>query len=412
MSGVLSGPAARTADGPAPGGERLRVLIVTESFAPQLNGVAHSVLRTAEHLVARGHTPVVVAPAVRAPAARAARRYAGDPRRDRAYGYEVVRVPSVPLPGYPEVRVALPGRGVADAIERHRPHVVHLASPFALGAVGAAAADRAGVPSVAVYQTDLAAYARTYLPALGAAGPRLAWWRLRRVHSLAARTLAPSRASLRALLAHGIPRVHLWPRGVDCARFHPRHRDETLRRRLGRPGDVLVGYVGRLAPEKHVDRLAEVSRIPGVRLVVVGDGPCRARLEAALPDAVFLGLRSGHELARLYASFDAFVHAGPFETFGQTLQEAMASGLPVVAPAAGGPLDLVRPGHTGFLVPPGAADGFREAVERLARNDELRAAFGRAGRAAATRRSWETVGDHLVEHYRLARTGTAEPLHR
>lgn len=265
---------------------------------------------------------------------------------------------------------------------------------------------------MAVYQTDLAAYARTYLPALGATGPRLAWWRLRRVHSLAARTLAPSRASLRALLAHGIPRVHLWPRGVDCARFHPRHRDETLRRRLGRPGDVLVGYVGRLAPEKHVDRLAEVSRIPGVRLVVVGDGPCRARLEAVLPDAVFLGLRSGHELARLYASFDAFVHAGPFETFGQTLQEAMASGLPVVAPAAGGPLDLVHPGHTGFLVPPGAADGFREAVERLARDDELRAAFGQAGRAAATQRSWETVGDRLVEHYRLARTGTAEPLHR
>ncbi|MFJ3793260.1 glycosyltransferase family 4 protein [Kitasatospora sp. NPDC090091] len=396
-------------------------MIVTESFAPQLNGVAHSVLRTAEHLVARGHSPLVVAPA-----AQTVRRRRDDGRergrvrgrdavydREAAYGYEVVRVPSVPLPGYPEVRIALPGRQVADAIARHRPHVVHLAGPFVLGAAAAAAAGRAGVPSVAVYQTDLAAYAATYLPVAGAAGARLAWRRLRQIHTAAARTLAPSRASLGALAAHGVPRVHLWPRGVDCERFHPSHRDESVRRRLGRPGEVLVGYVGRLAPEKQVEQLAEVSRIPGVRLVVVGDGPCRVRLEAALPDAVFLGRRTGHELARLYASFDVFAHAGPFETFGQTLQEAMASGLPVVAPAAGGPLDLVDPGHTGFLVPPGAGSGFREAVERLARDEELRAALGRAGRAAVAERSWEAVGDRLIGHYRLVVAGeTAGVLRR
>ncbi|MFJ5921125.1 glycosyltransferase family 4 protein [Kitasatospora sp. NPDC092948] len=372
----------------------MRVLIVTESFAPQVNGVAHSVVRTAEHLLARGHVPLVVTPDARRPGARP---------DGSAYGYEVVRVPSVPMPGYPEVRVALPGRDrVADVLERHRPHVVHLAGPFALGAAGAAAAVRAGVPAVAVYQTDFAAFARTYLPFAGAAGARLAWHRLRRIHTTAARTLAPSRASLDALTAHGVPRVHLWPRGVDCARFHPGHRDEALRRRLGRPDEVLVGYVGRLAPEKQVERLAEVSRLPGVRLVVVGDGPCRARLAAALPDALFLGLRSGPELARLYASFDVFAHPGPFETFGQTLQEAIASGLPVVAPATGGPLDLVHPGRTGFLVPPGAGSGFRTAVDHLARNPGLRRALGRAGRAAVTERSWEAVGDRLLDHYRLA----------
>ncbi|WP_380286390.1 glycosyltransferase family 4 protein [Kitasatospora purpeofusca] len=374
----------------------MRVLIVAESFAPQLNGVAHSVLRTAEHLLARGHSPLVVAPA-----GRGTHRDSTDPD-DRAYGYPVVRVPSLPLPGYPEVRIAVPGRRVADAVARHRPHVVHLAGPFALGAAGSAAAGRAGVPAVAVYQTDLAAYARTYLPVAGAAGARLAWHLLRRIHTASARTLAPSRASLAALTAHGVPRVHLWPRGVDCARFHPGHRDEALRRRLGRPGEVLVGYVGRLAPEKQVHLLAEVSRLPGVRLVVVGDGPCRARLAAALPDALFLGRRTGPELARLYASFDVFAHPGPFETFGQTLQEAMASGLPVVAPATGGPLDLVRPGRTGFLVPPGRGSGFREAVDRLARDADLRRAFGRAGRAAVAERTWETVGDRLIDHYRLA----------
>ncbi|MFB7379673.1 glycosyltransferase family 4 protein [Kitasatospora purpeofusca] len=393
--------AAGVADAAAPDGGRLRVVIVAESFAPQVNGVAHSVLRTAEHLVARGHTPVVVAPEP-----GAGRGY-GDGGPGGGYGYEVVRVPSVPLPGYPEVRIALPGRQVAAALERHRPQVVHLAGPFVLGAAGRSAAARAGIPVVAVFQTDLAAYARTYLSPVGETASRLAWWHLRQIHGAAARTLAPSRASVRALEAQGVPRVHLWPRGVDHERFHPRHRDEALRRRLGSRGEILVGYVGRLAAEKQVDRLAEVSRLPGVRLVVVGDGPCRARLEAALPDAVFLGRRTGRELARLYASFDVFVHAGPFETFGQTLQEAMASGLPVVAPAAGGPLDLVSPGRTGFLVPPGADGGFREAVAGLARNRDLRLALGRAGRAAVADRGWEAVGDRLVEHYRLAAAGTS-----
>ncbi|WP_197364627.1 glycosyltransferase, partial [Streptomyces clavuligerus] len=164
----------------------------------------------------------------------------------------------------------------------------------------------------------------------------------------------------------------------------------------------LVGYVGRLAVEKRVEHLAQVARIPGVRLVVVGDGPCRARLEAALPHAVFLGRRTGHDLARLYASFDVFAHAGPYETFGQTLQEAMASGLPVVAPAAGGPLDLVRPERTGFLVPPHDEGGLRQAVERLADSGALRTAFGRAGRADVVERSWEAVGDRLIDHYRRA----------
>ncbi|MBV2155036.1 glycosyltransferase family 1 protein [Kitasatospora sp. SUK 42] len=384
----------------------MRVLVFAESFAPQLNGVAHSVLRTAEHLVARGHSVLVVAPS-----APPGLRHPGG-ATERTYSYGVLRVPSVPLPGYPEVRIALPGRQPAEAVARYRPDVVHLAGPFALGAAGAAAARRAGAPVVAVFQTDLAAYARTYLPVAGAAGARMAWRILRRIHSTAARTLAPSRASLRALAAQGVPRLHLWPRGVDRERFHPRHRDEGLRRRLGPHGEVLVGYVGRLAAEKQVDRLAQVSRLPGVRLVVVGDGPCRAALEAALPGALFLGRRTGHELARLYASFDVFAHPGPFETFGQTIQEAMASGLPVVAPAVGGPLDLVRPRRTGFLVPPGEGDGFRVAVERLARDGELRAGFGRAGRAAVAERGWEAVGDRLIGHYRLAIAETARPPRR
>lgn len=361
----------------------MRVAIVTESFPPDVNGVAHCALRTAEHLVRRGHVPLVVAPAGPHPP---------EPGQDPC---PVVRVPSLPLPGYPQVRVALPGRRTAAAVAAHRADLVHLASPFVLGFRGLSAATRLGVPAVAVYQTDLAGYARTYL----SAGEGAAWRRIRSVHAAAARTLAPSTASVEALTRQGVPRVHLWPRGVDSRRFHPGHRDEALRRELAPRGELIVGYVGRLAPEKSVELLAEVCALDGVRVVVVGDGPSAAGLRHALPGALFPGRMTGHDLARLYASLDVFCHTGPFETFCQTVQEAMASGLPVVAPAAGGPLDLVDHGRTGLLVPPGDAAAVRAAIQSLHAVPATRARFGAEARRDVAARTWEAVGDQLLDHY-------------
>ncbi|MYW64915.1 glycosyltransferase [Streptomyces sp. SID8379] len=362
----------------------MRVVIVTESFPPDINGVAHCALQTARHLAARGHEPLVVAPAT-----------AAGPEADAAAPCPVVRVPSLPLPGYPQVRVALPSRRVTQAVVAHRAQLVHLASPFVLGVRGMAAAARLGVPAVAVYQTDLAGYARTYM----GTGESAAWRRIRGVHAAADRTLAPSSAALRDLEAHGVPRVRLWPRGVDAVRFRPERRDELLRAELAPGGELLVGYVGRLAPEKQVELLSRACGLPGVRVVVVGDGPSSGALRGTLPGAVFLGRRTGDELAGIFASLDVFVHTGPYETFCQTVQEAMASGVPVVAPAAGGPLDLVAHGTTGLLVPPGDADAVRDAVGALAADPGLRAAYGTAARAAVAGRTWEAVGDLLIEHY-------------
>ncbi|MEV0451492.1 glycosyltransferase family 1 protein [Streptomyces sp. NPDC050600] len=364
----------------------MRVVIVTESFPPDVNGVAHCAQQTALHLVRRGHTPLVVAPALGALAATGPDADAPCP---------VVRVPSLPLPGYPQVRVALPSRRVAAAIAEHRAEIVHLASPFVLGVRGMSAAARLGLPAVAVYQTDLAGYARTYV----GAGESTAWRRLRAVHGAADRTLAPSTAAVRDLEAHGVARIRLWRRGVDTERFRPDLRDESLRRSLAPGGETLVGYVGRLAPEKRVDLLAGVCALPDVRVVVVGDGPSEPSLRAALPGAVFLGRRTGADLARIFASLDVFAHTGPYETFCQTVQEAMASGIPVVAPAAGGPLDLVDHRRTGFLVPPDAPGALSEAVAALVAAPALRAVYGRAGRAAVEQRTWEAVGDELIGHY-------------
>jgi phosphatidylinositol alpha 1,6-mannosyltransferase len=363
----------------------MRIAIVTESFPPDVNGVANSVVRVAEHLVRRGHSPMVIAPAP----SSTIRGVTG------AHPYPVIRVPSVPLPRYRGFRLGLPSPKLADALIAHAPHVVHLASPFFLGARGSAVAEQLGLRMLAVYQTDVASYARQYYRW----GEAAAWRWLRAIHNGAQRTLAPSSTSAADLMAHGVKRVWLWRRGVDARRFDPAKRSEALREALAPSGEVLVGYVGRLAMEKQVELLAQTCRLPGVRVVVIGDGPARPGLEKVLPGARFLGARHGDQLARLYASLDVFVHTGAYETFGQTVQEALASGLPVVAPAAGGPLDLVAPGVTGTLVPPGDGPGIADAVAALAADPDLRREYGRAGRSAVAGRTWEAVGDELIEHY-------------
>jgi phosphatidylinositol alpha 1,6-mannosyltransferase len=360
--------------------------IITESFPPDVNGVAHCVLRVAELLTDYGHHPLVIAP-----------RPLTDEGLDSWFAFPVVRVPAVPLPGYRSFRLGLPSHRIRAALIGHRAEVVHLASPVFLGAHGAAVSRRLGLPVIAVYQTDLPAYARAYR--LGRAGEAFAWRWLRGVHSVAARTLAPSTVTATGLLGRGIGEVWLWGRGVDTQRFHPARRSLDIRAQLAPGGEVIAGYVGRLATEKRVELLAGITALEGVRLVVVGAGPTEAMLRQQMPDALFLGERRGEELAAIYASLDVFVHSGPYETFGQTLQEAAASGLPVVAPAAGGPLDLVVDGVTGYLVPPSDPGALTAAVARLAADPAARAAFGAAGRHRVLSPTWPTLTEELIGHY-------------
>jgi phosphatidylinositol alpha 1,6-mannosyltransferase len=368
-------------------GVSVRIAYVTESFPPDVNGVAHTAVRVAEHLVSRGHEPLVIAP-------EPAR---GSARPDRNFSFPVIRVRSVGLPIYPGFRVGLPGHAVKDAIAAHRADLVHLAGPFVLGASGGAAALELDVPAVAVYATDLPAYARSYHT--GRAGEEICWRRLRRIHNSVDRTLAPCTATAAELIANGVERIWIWARGVDFERFDPAKRSERLRAELAPGGELLVGYVGRLATEKRVDLLAEIAELPGVRLVIVGGGPAEAAIRRAVPSATYLGQRGGEELAAIYASLDVFVHSGPHDTFGQTLQEAAASGLPVIAPAAGGPIDLVRDGTTGFLVRPGDATALADAVATLAADGELREAQGLAAREMVLSRSWPVMCDELLGHY-------------
>ncbi|MXQ67566.1 glycosyltransferase [Actinomadura rayongensis] len=367
----------------------MKVAIVTESFLPRVNGVTNSVCRILEQLAAGGHEALVVAPR---------------PGPDGYAGAPVALVPGVALPFYSSFVVGVPARRVTSVLRDFRPDVVHLASPLVLGTSGLAAARRLDVPAVAVFQTDIAGFARRY--GLRATDP-LIWWWLRRLHTGAARTLAPSTPVAAELERRGFPRVHLWGRGVDRRRFHPRHRSAALRARLAPRGEVLVGYVGRLAAEKRPALLAHLADLPGVRLVVVGDGPEERSLRRRLPDAVFTGFRTGTELSELMASLDVFVHTGADDTFCQTVQEALACGVPVVAAAAGGPLDLVRPGVNGLLYAPDDAEGLRAAVVTLAADAALRRSMGLRALESVHGRGWDTVCAELVGHYREVVHGAA-----
>jgi phosphatidylinositol alpha 1,6-mannosyltransferase len=361
----------------------MRVAIVTESFLPQVNGVTNTVRHIVDRLLETGHEPLVIAPG---------------PGLDNYWAAPVVRVRSMALPGYRSFPLGLPDRAVERTLREFAPDVVHLASPIALGAVGLRAARRLGLPTVAVYQTDIGGFARQYGIRAEAAVAR---W-VGRIHRRTSRTLVPSSTSYAQLEALGVPDLHLWRRGVSLDLFSPQNRLETLHDQWTRgQRDVLaVGYVGRLAPEKQVRRLQEVAPIPGIRLVVIGDGPSRSWLEKRLPDARFTGVLRGQDLARAYASLDVFVHTGEAETFCQTVQEAQASGVPVVAPAAGGPLDLVDPGRTGLLFDPGDDRSLRRTVATLVGDPALRATLASHGLEAVRDRGWAAVIDELVDvHY-------------
>jgi phosphatidylinositol alpha 1,6-mannosyltransferase len=343
------------------------------------NSVAH-VARSLRHL---GHDCLIIAP---------------DTFRHSDFeGMPVHRVRSVQIPGVHDVDIAVTSTAKMTAeLEAFNPDVVHLASPFVLGRQVLAAARASRIPAVAIYQTHVAGFAHHY----GLSGVSfLADSIVRAVHSSAHLTLAPSRQCVDYLTGLGVPRIRLWGRGVDLARFSPTRRSHVLRDRWSPDGRPVVGFVGRLAPEKSVHMLAGLAASSDVQVVIVGDGPMRSELGRLMPQALFMDRLLGDDLVTAVASMDVIVAPGELETFCQVVQEGMASGVPVIAPAAGGPLDLVEHGETGLLYPPGDRQALEELVRRVVMDEVLTARLRRNGLSQVCSKSWLAITQELLGHY-------------
>lgn len=361
----------------------MRVAIVAESFLPNINGVTNSVLRVLEHLHREGHEAIVIAPGARN----------GQEEVSDYLGFPIRRVPTVKVPMIDSLPVGVPTTVVDSELREFQPDIIHLASPFVLGAAGAFSARQLRIPAVALYQTDVAGFATKYQLSALAFG---VWEWLRTIHNSCQMTLAPSSLTIADLEHHHIKNVRHWGRGVDAVRFHPSKRSESLRKQWDPTGNKrIVGFVGRLAAEKGVHRLSALNDREDIQLVIVGDGPERPLLEAQLPNAVFTGALGGKALAHAYASLDIFVHAGEFETFCQAIQEAQASGVPTIGPRAGGPVDLIEEGVNGYLL---EVDTFIEdlpaAVDAIDSPD-----FGVNARASIENKTWEALCRQLMGYY-------------
>jgi len=362
----------------------LRIAFVTETYPPEVNGVSMTVARVVEGMRARRHQVQLVR----------LRQSAAD-TAVHTDAYEEVLMRGLPIPRYPDLKMGLPQTGaLLDLWAADRPDLVHIATEGPLGWSALRAARRLGVPVSSDFRTNFHAYAQHYGISL-LKRPVLAY--LRYFHSRTACTMVPTESLRRELTEQGFRDLRVVARGVDTARFNPAKRSTELRGHWGVSDDDTVALcVGRLAPEKNLNDLVSayqaMRRIqPRTRLVIVGDGPARQALQAACPDAILAGSRTGEDLPVHYASADAFLFPSLTETFGNVTPEAMASGLPVLAYDYAAAAQLIEPGDNGLLATYGAAQDFISLAERLVADPQHARRMGGAARRTAERLAWDTV---------------------
>lgn len=366
----------------------LRIACVTETYPPEVNGVAVTMARVVEGLVARGHRVNLLRPR------QAGETETGD-RPDSVDGLLLHRLPGLPIPRYRDLRMGLPAAGRLRRLwQVERPDIVHIATEGPLGASALRAARALGLPVSSDFRTNFDAYADHY--GIGFLRRPIAAW-LRHFHNRCDVTMTPTEALRAELAQQGYRGLQVLTRGVDTTRFQPAHRSDALRASWGAgPDDPVVLHVGRIAAEKNLSVLGDafeaiVQTQPRARLVIVGDGPQRSELQARLPQAVFTGQQRGEALARHYASADLFVFASLTETFGNVTTEAMASGLAVTAfdHAAAG--QLVEPGVQGLLAAPGDNAAFVAHAVSLACDLPRCREMGRAARLRAEGLGWDAI---------------------
>ncbi len=362
-----------------------RVAVVTEAFLPKVDGVTKTAYLTIKYLRQTGREVLVFAPDI-------APGHIDDTR--------VIPLLSMGFPKVPETRMAFPNPVIAWELQQFQPDLIHMFSPALMAVSGMANGRHMNVPIIANYQTDLPGYTKLY--GWGFMERITRNW-LRYVHNGCHLTLVPSPHTAGELRESGFKRLRPWGRGVNGSRFNPEHRSQEWRDKLlnGRdPNSLLCIYVGRLAMEKSVDLLVDVAKTPGVALTIIGDGAEREHLEGlfAGTDTYFTGYLFGENLSAAFASSDVFIFTSPSETFGQVVQEAMASGLPTVITNQGGAPNLIDHTISGLIVEHDE-HAFADAIVLLRDHPELRLAMAENARRIAEQRPWEIILSQLETYY-------------
>ena len=366
----------------------LRIAIVTETFPPEINGVAMTLGRIVQGLIARGHLVQVVRP-------RQARESGIAPA-----DMEEVLARGAALPNYGELRFGLPAKNrLVRLWTEKRPDVVHVVTEGPLGWSAVAAARKMHIAVTSSFHTNFHSYSSHY--GLGLLKRPIDSY-LRKLHNRTMATMVPTQALASSLERRGYQNLRVVSRGVDVQQFSPAKRTPSLRESWGLgQQDIAVLHVGRIAKEKNVGVVVAGFRAlqqihPRAKLVFVGDGPARQSVQDACPDAIFAGMRKGEDLAAHYASADVFLFASLTETYGNVVPEALASGLAVVAFAYGAALELVQDGASGVLVPGNRDADFVAAVRRLAAAPENLDAMRAAAPASVAHVAWDRVYDSFV----------------
>jgi glycosyltransferase involved in cell wall biosynthesis len=377
----------------------LRVVLFSETFLPKLDGVVTITCLLLDHLRKIGAQALMISPG----------------EHPESYnGYPVHSMPGVPMPMYPEIKVARLGRRTFNAIEAFNPNLVHIINPMLTGPRMIAFARRLNRPLVMSFHTHVMYMAQFYK--LGYLEKPL--WALHRYYYRKAHyRLATSKRIVAELEAHNFGPTGLWRRGVDAQVFAPGFRDEAMRSRLtdGHPERTVLLFCGRVAAEKQIEQIAEVLKaIPNTHLAIVGDGPYRPALEEIYKDlpATFVGYLKGEELSAAYASSDIFVFPSAIETFGLVVAEAMAAGLPVVSSRVGGVPEIIDHDQNGFIFEPNDIPTMIDYVRRLVDQPEMRPQIGEAAREAVKNLTWDAIMDELIADYLRVIASYPQPYRR
>jgi len=367
----------------------LRIAIFTDTFAPDVNGVARTLKRFTDYLEKNGYEYRVFAPVS---------------TKESMFSSHIHRFTSLPFFLYPECRLALPNMlQVKAELQRFKPDLVHVATPFNVGLCGLHYAKKLGIPIVGSYHTDFDQYLEYYdFQFLS----KVLWKYMHWFHKPLRKIFVPSNETLEQLKRKGFSNLRIWGRGVDCHLFHPNYNHEEIRKKYQIKEKYILSYVGRLAPEKDIQTLMNVTKeLPkhiqkDVHWLIVGDGPSKEEMQKnAQSNMTFAGYLNGIELAKIYSCSDLFVFPSPTETFGNVVIEALASGTPVIGANSGGVKNIIKPLETGFLCEPKNTNQFIQAIIHLLEDYSLRNKMGKAAREYALTQTWNHIFEGLLMEY-------------